>query len=67
MDTSTQNLLTEKQAADVLNVARGSLTNWRSAGRGPAYLRIGRRIRYRFEDLVSYAERRMVQPSEEVG
>lgn len=67
MDTPTQNLLTEKQAADFLNVARGTLTNWRSAGRGPVYTRIGSRIRYRLEDLVSFVENRMVQPSEEAA
>lgn len=33
-------LLTPKQASEILNVPQGTLRSWRSRGRGPAYIKI---------------------------
>lgn len=33
-------------AAAILGVHPGTLANWRSQGRGPQYVRVGRRVRY---------------------
>ena len=41
-----QDYLTEDDAALALGVARGTLRNWRSRGRGPDYAKLGRRVLY---------------------
>lgn len=40
-------LLTPGDVSDYLGIPKGTLANWRSAGRGSAYLRVGRHVRYR--------------------
>ena len=44
-------LLTAEQAAEYLHVQMQTLANWRGTGKGPAFVRIGRLIRYRLESL----------------
>lgn len=45
-------LLTQKQAAELLNVSPRTMENWRLRGGGPRFARIGHRnIRYRGEDI----------------
>jgi predicted DNA-binding transcriptional regulator AlpA len=57
-------LLDVKQAAAALSVAPATLENWRWAGRGPAFVRIGlRRVRYRVADLRAWLAARTVTPS----
>jgi len=52
-------LLTEKEAAAKLNVTPGTLSVWRSARRYPLrYVRIGRKIRYRAQDIIDFIEGR---------
>ena len=47
-------LLTQLQAAEILQVELGTLENWRSAGRGPSFVKVGRLVRYRAEDLEAW-------------
>lgn len=48
-------LLTTAQAAERLGMAEQTLANWRCAGVGPAYVRVGTRtIRYRSSALGQY-------------
>lgn len=50
---------TEKEAADLLGIARRTLQRWRSEGDGPAYVRLGqRRIGYTDEGLQSFSSDR---------
>lgn len=35
-------------------VTTGTLANWRSQGRGPAFTRIAKRVRYRVVDVLAY-------------
>lgn len=44
-------LLTEKHAAAYLAVAPDTLRTWRSRRTGPAFVRLGLRVRYRLADL----------------
>lgn len=44
------------QAAQVLGYSPRTLDDWRFRGGGPRYLKIGRSIRYRTEDLIDWAE-----------
>ena len=54
--------LDEKEAAHLLGLRPQTLANWRSLRRGPAYSRLGGSIRYRFEDLLRFAEAGRIQP-----
>ncbi len=54
-------LLTEKQAAEKLNVTCGTLSVWRATRRYPLkYVRIGRKIRYRPQDIEEFIEGRVM-------
>lgn len=48
------NLLTTEQAARLLGVHPGTLSNWRLRQQGPAFVRVGSRIRYRLADVESW-------------
>ncbi len=50
-DLSPLRLLDERQAAELLGLHRGTLSNWRSRGRGPKWVRAGRSIRYAIRHL----------------
>lgn len=45
-----------QQAADILNVAVRTLSNWRSTGKSPRYIKVGRCVRYRVSDLKAWME-----------
>ena len=47
-------LLTPAQVGDYLGVPLGTLANWRYQGRGPAYVRLGRHVRYRAQDITAW-------------
>lgn len=55
MTTTTPELLTERQAAQLLGVGHCTLRDWRRAGTGPAHIRLTTArnglVRYRPEDL----------------
>ena len=52
MDPDT--LLTEAQAADVLNLSVRTLQAWRLKGGGPLFVHAGRAVRYRRRDLFAW-------------
>jgi hypothetical protein len=49
-------LLTDAQLAVRWQLSRGTLANQRSQGRGPAYLKLAGRIRYRRSDIEAYEQ-----------
>jgi predicted site-specific integrase-resolvase len=52
-------LLDERAAADVIDVTPGTLSVWRSTGRyALPFLKVGRKVRYRRSDLLSWLEKR---------
>ena len=53
-------LLDEHRAAGYLGLCVKTLRNWRSAGKGPSYIKIGRIVRYRVTDLDEFIEKRLV-------
>jgi hypothetical protein len=56
-DASTEpELLTDAQLAVRWQLSRGTLANQRSQGRGPAYLRLAGRVRYRRSDIEAYEQ-----------
>ena len=53
---SDSNLLNERQAAQILGCSVALIRKWRLLGRGPAYCKIGRLVRYRREDIDEFLE-----------
>ncbi|MDA1307323.1 MAG: helix-turn-helix domain-containing protein [Acidobacteria bacterium] len=51
LTTSQEHLLPESDAARYLSLSKAWLRKRRLIGRGPAYVRLGRRIAYRRDDL----------------
>jgi excisionase family DNA binding protein len=51
MTTDPGRPLTEREASEYLSVAPRTLQRWRQLGRGPKYVRAGRRVLYRKRDL----------------
>lgn len=43
--------LSTAEAAASIGVSAKTLRNWRSAGRGPVYVKLGNRVSYRTTDL----------------
>ena len=56
--------LDTNEAAIELEVSPYTLRNWRSKSvqRGPAFIRIGRRVFYRPEDIAEFIESRVTRP-----
>ncbi|MGZ3578080.1 MAG: helix-turn-helix transcriptional regulator [Syntrophales bacterium] len=64
-----QNLLTEKMAAELLNIGVQTLRNDRSKGQGIPYIKMRKQgnrgsIRYRLCDIQEYLENHMIRPQE---
>jgi excisionase family DNA binding protein len=58
-------LLTQQQAAEMLCLSERTLERWRVSGDGPAFVKLGRRVAYRAEDLEAWvASRRRTSTSE---
>ncbi|MCC6269638.1 MAG: helix-turn-helix domain-containing protein [Dehalococcoidia bacterium] len=53
-------VLTETQVANLLAMKVATLRAWRLNGRGPAYMKFGRAVRYRREDVEAFVERSRV-------
>jgi hypothetical protein len=57
----------EKQRVDTIEAATrlglkpGTLEVWRSLGRGPRFLKIGRKVFYKIEDLELFANAHVVE------
>ena len=55
-------LLVEVRAAELLGVSTRTLQAWRSQGCGPPFVRVGRAIRYRRRDLLSWIQNNTIHP-----
>jgi hypothetical protein len=47
------------------NISPRTLERWRWQGKGPRYLKVGRRILYRIEDVLAYESGNMREPRDE--
>jgi hypothetical protein len=60
--TRHQPPVNETDAAKIIGCAPRTLANWRSQGRGPSFVRVGRLIRYRIiEDLQAFLDAGVVE------
>jgi hypothetical protein len=57
--------LNDVEAAKIADLSPQTLRNWRLQGRGPAYVKLGRAVRYSLNDLISWLEGRRVNPYRE--
>lgn len=48
--------MTTKALAKKWNISPGTLANWRSQKRGPKFLRLGRKVVYKFEDIEKFED-----------
>jgi hypothetical protein len=55
-------ILDEKQSAELLGLAVQTLRNWRCTRKGPPYYKIGRSVRYSREALLHYREGKKITP-----
>lgn len=53
---------TEEDAAAFVGYTPAALRAWRRQGRGPAYIRVGRSVRYRISDLDEWLGAHRVDP-----
>jgi hypothetical protein len=53
------------EAAALLGVDVRLLENWRSQGRGPRYRKFSKLVRYSIFDLKTFADARIVDPSQQ--
>lgn len=53
-ETASPRYVTTRQLADILGVSVVSLELWRRQGRGPAYIRLGRAVRYDMADVETW-------------
>jgi hypothetical protein len=65
VSTSPSPLLSAKQAIKFIGIRNtGTLHVWRCHGRGPKYVRVGRSIRYRLQDLQAFIESNVETPGQ---
>ena len=65
MQQSTQSVrLSERDAASFLGITQRTLQDWRLNRRGPAYIKLGRRVAYDREDLEQFLAANRVEPAE---
>jgi len=55
-------IMSETEAARILGTTKKTLQCWRFERRGPKYLKIGRSVRYRLEDLEEFLHERLIEP-----
>lgn len=54
--------LNEAAASQMLGINVRTLQAWRFRGQGPRYLKMGRCVRYRRQDLLAFAEQCVARP-----
>jgi hypothetical protein len=62
--TAVLERMNTERAASYLGMRPTTLNNWRIAGKGPRFLRIGSRVMYRQQDLDAYLETRTVETAD---
>lgn len=62
-DSMNIDLLTQEEAAAILHKSLRVLRFWRTAGIGPAYVKLGKTVLYDRNDLIAYVQSNTVRPS----
>lgn len=56
--------VTDVELAGALGVAVQTLRNWRFQGRGPAYVKLGKMVRYDLAEAVDYFRQHRIVPGD---
>jgi len=60
----TPQILTEKEAAEmIVDLKPGTLAKWRTRRKGPKYLKLGGKVRYRTIDIQEWIEANLIDPA----
>jgi predicted DNA-binding transcriptional regulator AlpA len=54
----TETLLTTPTVAELTGLSQVTLRRWRSTGSGPRFVRLGRAVRYRPDDITDFVSAR---------
>ena len=60
-------LVTTSEAAGYLGMKRNTLEIWRVKGNGPKFLKLGRLVKYRLQDLERFLEDSVKQSTSQYG
>jgi hypothetical protein len=67
MEAQDDRFVNDMEAARILAVSPQTLRNYRHLGRGPAYTKRGRMVRYRLGDLLDYMAAGRIDPEARRG
>jgi excisionase family DNA binding protein len=59
--SSEHRILTDVEVAERLGVSRFTVRSWRLKGLGPRFLKMGRAVRYRSQDVDEYERQALVE------
>jgi predicted DNA-binding transcriptional regulator AlpA len=62
-DEAKVELVRDGEAAKIIHQKRSTLATWRSAGKGPAYFKVGRCVYYSKADLAAWIASRRREPA----
>lgn len=62
----TESLLAEIYAAELLGLSSRTLQAWRSRNEGPPFVRVGRAVRYRRQDLLDWVGQNTIAPPKRI-
>jgi predicted DNA-binding transcriptional regulator AlpA len=54
MEVTVTELMTQHELASLLDIGTATLANWRSAGKGPRYVKLGGKVKYRKIDVDAF-------------
>ena len=60
-----ETLMDTQQAAEMLKISPKTLERMRVEGRGPAFVKVGRCVRYRESDILAFVERNIFESTSE--
>jgi predicted site-specific integrase-resolvase len=63
MNLVGETLLSDEETATAIGVAQKTLPAWRHLGKGPAYLKVGKRCFYRPSDIKAWLEKQIINPA----
>ena len=65
MSATYAELINEEHASTILKVSARTLQAWRVRGYGPKFIKVGRSVRYRLEDLQTFVNENVYQSTSE--
>jgi predicted site-specific integrase-resolvase len=54
MEVAVTELMTQHELASLLDIGTATLANWRSAGKGPHFVKLGGKVQYRKIDVEAF-------------